>query len=1315
MAKKQKDLNQTSAFDQDVLDDCSTAFVRKQKTARKMIESAYKRNLKGILKVEMGTGSGKTTHVAASQISLLVKGGFDEENGCFSQAPGCKWVVFIVPEKDNRNDFAKALKEKLMDVDYANLSEEEADLHIVVAKSNLDNVKDAINRLEGHLPELCEAESVQALLSSQWDKMLALCGEHDSLQNPSGANYKRWNKMRLEVEREILQIEGAMRKTVAKHYATPGVIQTTQYRKAIESIWPAAKLNRLGWAVIVATPEKALARFDTILGWDEFGRSVMLLSPQVSKSSLTFLDEFDKQYKNWLSFSIGEPVKYDPFKLVSDLMDRLKGCSTALTPLFKGDESEWKKVAFASRAIDPDVEIGHIEQKARYIERKYGELVRALSELDKHYPIRLLPKTSKPLDSTSTPNARGLFSMTYPKSASGKKLIVKPEGSFATIDEEKGLESELDLYLALRNCQNLIERTASLIAIIARTWKDLHGYEDDYNCLSTAVNMIFRGQGIWNDSPDDDYSAWFALAKSKYYNLGSSGKKNDGLARDLSIYSKGVSSLQLHDSRAHATCTYLFAESIPELPEATLASIANEGLVICLSATPDPPTVASWDFEYLDDGGYVIQDKVLLALSDEILELTEKDNTESAELAPEPVPISSTGLFIGPTSKAELAHALVIGLGLSEVVSEKALSKMMDGKLIAEISEALSGDKDLASRTMSQLSRFEKMLRAVADFAIDAKEQRALAMVCLMPRYLGQRPEANSDLEIQLANSLLEAVACSVLGLAKTPETKDKDKKIPEKYVFFARAANWNDEVGAWHRRLSAGYPALLVSPYASAGSSKNLQFELPIGKRPFKYKKLERGFKGDAKESYYVDVDRIYVSMPTNCLVSKVEPGENEAAQTLEGFIQTEKLLYTGELSFEGRNKRTDALIRTRYGGRRIEAVDLRSYKVEAGRNVEQGIGRIERTYWRSPYAKIYYDADIAEKCDFSWSENKPVSLATRTFLDHISSVSPRTSEADDLCTHYENRAVQANFMFERRHKLLLSGLNRGFEVSLARFDEERLDVLTLGPAFDEEVLCKPFMKQTVVEAPYPVEGYAFAFEEDLAVKAVRFPRPEECLGDAVTYLKGNCPGLKYGTVKASTPYLEKLMRCPQVQSWFNHSDFATPSEEPKRFFLSPYALTTVYSGAVGEEAAKALLGEYLAPDYALDRGEPGEAENCADFKVLDNRGAFTGVWLDIKNYQLESLSTEHDKSPEENAKKYLRKASIGNASLLLAVNMCQPDNGGEGNVALLADENRRKVVSIPYLIDNDGNPVQKYMRYIKENIEHCAKEGGLDGQSDR
>lgn len=253
------------------------------------------------------TGSGK--NYTAEQVTAdLIAGGWDE-SGCFNKCPGRRTLVFVVPGKDNRDNYVASVRRLLADqgMDCEDAARMVFDLPR--AGENIKNWidtafdKGSIRPRDISCPFGAKDEAVHHDITHAWnsameiaDDLLGILDKKDRLGSVADRlTPGLWDKLALA--------DASLRRAVSR-----GRQSITRGFEEIPRIWPSALLNDERTPhVIACTPQKLINRIDTVTG-----AGAVFFNATVANECLFIFDEIDHAKADMLSMLAADHMKFQP-------------------------------------------------------------------------------------------------------------------------------------------------------------------------------------------------------------------------------------------------------------------------------------------------------------------------------------------------------------------------------------------------------------------------------------------------------------------------------------------------------------------------------------------------------------------------------------------------------------------------------------------------------------------------------------------------------------------------------------------------------------------------------------------------------------------------------------------------------------------------------------------------------------------------------------------------------------------------------------------------------------------------------------------
>lgn len=334
--------NPSSASDKELV-----PYLARQKAMREFFERALfvpqdqndakDQDNNGLYFLGATTGSGK--NYTAEQVTAdLIAGGWDE-SGCFNKCPGRRTLVFVVPGKDNRDNYVASVRELLAG---QGMSCDEAARMVFDLPRAGENITNWIDTAFGKgsmrprdipCPFGAKDEVVLRDIMHAWnsameiaDDLLGILDKKERL----GSVVDRltpglWDKLALA--------DASLRRAVSR-----GRQSITHGFEVIPQIWPSALLNdkRMPHA-IACTPQKLVNRIDTVTG-----AGVVFFNATVADECLFIFDEIDHAKADMLSMLAADHMKFQPDEMLRILDRHFNG--GVVDPLLLGNRDQWMAV-----------------------------------------------------------------------------------------------------------------------------------------------------------------------------------------------------------------------------------------------------------------------------------------------------------------------------------------------------------------------------------------------------------------------------------------------------------------------------------------------------------------------------------------------------------------------------------------------------------------------------------------------------------------------------------------------------------------------------------------------------------------------------------------------------------------------------------------------------------------------------------------------------------------------------------------------------------------------------------------------------------
>lgn len=1254
------------------------------------------------------TGSGK--NYTAEQVTAdLIAGGWDE-SGCFNKCPGRRTLVFVVPGKDNRDNYVASVRELLAG---QGMSCDEAARMVFDLPRAGENIlnwieatrgKGAVGVREISCPIEADDESSHRVIKRAWrntmevaDNLLHILDTKKSLGNVVDClTPSLWDKLSLA--------DASLRWAVSCELKN-----ITRGMEVIPQIWPSALLNDESMPHVIAlTPQKLVNRIDTVTG-----PGVVLFNAAAAEKCLFIFDEIDHMKADMLSTLTDDPVTFQPDEALRILDRHFNG--GVVDPLLLGNRDQWMAVyTHASTSGDHKgsnaernrVSRASVEEAAEGIAKDAENIQKALASCIKEMKLRPSFALSDEAKDEQLAGRRlfGSDDVSVGDNSVNPLCYKLNEDGTRNMITAHGANGQQTVNKAVRRARGVVRMVVGHLAICASLMDSLYygsiSYKDDL-----SRKNIIDALGIRNDQTSEK-CFWNALMMALFFK----NRKNDDIdAADDSMYAHGVDYLVMETTLDHMLTTYLTSHGIERMPEAYLASIAAKAPCVCMSATWSAPTVKNFNLDYLDEvHGVVRKDMWIGELNQEIVRQTKLFNKRAAKTydidvawVDEDKNLAGMaalaggafgGAIVSPDETYGRAMEFFGGIGVSEGLAVRLRRKVADRV----------GTSDAKSIEF-ELERLSKALVAVSAWARGVARNEQQAGAVFTTRHMGNHGDFNS-LALDLGR---EIVAELVIRNVKRPEASYEESLAEAKdMVPCFNAAEWDTGWDDTQKRLEMGQPTLMFINLSVGGFSKNLKYKVPESLCRM-VRQVDCGFESiDCRPK--MDLDFLYIESPTSRLTWGVEVDSTKfVQQALLGVIEQEELVARGEVPFT--QKRRNVRLLLSGAKQSLPVRDTLSYQVEGARIVAQAVGRLMRTSVKMPHVQVMLDRKIAGDCDFSFLHDLPMGYELEQVVGACAAVNNHMADKKQHAANkQQNLAAFRNNLAKEKHEKLawkVTSLDAR-EEDLAAFDGERDFYLHHFCLPWEDLASYPARKSTALHMPFAASGYAYAQGGACKVPHFEFPSYEgEPVEQIAARLEERCryneglEGAKVRQVSQAAARVPELLSIREVRERWSHDGVPAALQPAATAHMTPYMFQAVYLGGLGESAGRAVFEAYYDGRYSLARGDAAHAETGGDFEVLDAAGNKTGVWIDFKHYRIGTYEAYRRSGGETtDAECFKAKAQKVGAKRLLIVNVLADEAALELRQKPIDDVGM--VYSFPYMAA-DGAISLEMMEAIGRAIE--------------
>ena len=722
----------------------------------------------------------------------------------------------------------------------------------------------------------------------------------------------------------------------------------------------------------------------------------------------------------------------------------------------------------------------------------------------------------------------------------------------------------------------------------------------------------------------------------------SSGKKR--VLPDTSFYQTGLELFELKDEDSHHDSTRLQLAAVYNTPEKILKYLAETSTVIGISATAEVPTVTgNYDLDYLQE---------------ELGKSFHKTPNDVKRRIQEELSVTQQAYKDGRVRvHAEMVKDQSVNFNVASVCK----SFFHD----AEIAETCASIMEEKVADQYALQRYCSIAWAMHQFC-------SLSVRSML--YLGMAlPDASkAEMNTQVLHEVFQCVIDDVREYhAATCENLDSQESL-----VILRSSNFDEAKAALSERLSNGEKIFIMSTYQTLGAGQNLQYKVP---KDIPIVELVPNQNNGDQRHFYKDIDAMYLGDITN-LVVNVHERKLEEKGFLSLLFQIEEMYEDGEISYMEKDDAIKIGFRAFSGDNSSRDIPNSMYKKDsilmmATRQVMQAVGRMCRTYMKSPDIYIFIDEKLLDKLSAGEMEKHTLSPEMKAIVKLRKKLGKDYSlEEEKILNLAEKKASSGS--------RLISGIlfNDWSIRTVGMWKDLRDLTLRLPEAWNDECEANAYARQLYITSGKPQDRYFYSQFGDYQDAIIDFGTDKTAFRNSPRAKRKEERGqLNIQEVTEAESGLPILMKYPGMREHFLSQGYAV-KWEPKDNIMSPVLFHNIYKGALGEVAGKFILEKELGI-FLTEIEEPSNFE-LFDFKMAD------GVYVDFKNWKNNYIA---DRAKELGKVRAKLKAIGGERAYIISV----IENDKNDTSSSSIDD---RVIEIPGLIDCDGHPLYENLKMIKE-----------------
>ena len=713
--------------------------------------------------------------------------------------------------------------------------------------------------------------------------------------------------------------------------------------------------------------------------------------------------------------------------------------------------------------------------------------------------------------------------------------------------------------------------------------------------------------------------------------------KDEDIIPHVSFYQDGMEIYEFEDNDAHNDSTAVNFIKVYDTPEKLLIYLAKQSQVIGISATAEIPTVVgNYHLRYVEE--------MLGSLFHTTPQNVKERIREKAEE-------NSRAYHDGRIS-----------------IQSEIISADYEGKELGEICRMITGETEIADICANLITnqpvaryqsvRYCNVFRAMTEFWKHSTIQSMLYLGMALPKY--QHPDFDRDLMKKLMN--FAAVLCGC-----------EDGK---EHLAILTGEDFDRQKKRLTARLSSGEKLFIMSSYSTLGAGQNLQYTV---ENPLDYICLRECADLSDKRFLTKDIDAIYLGDATNLTTNTYSEQPMTETGLMEMLFQVEELYNNGELSFSDKDEMMRLAFRAYLGERESGNLlyQTNSVKMQATKYVIQAIGRMCRTFLKSPEIYIFAEKNLLDKIS-------PCEILRRVAPPEMDAIAQLCGMLAVEETDGERQLLNnAERISSNGMQNILSLLSRSWtEHSMEIWRNLRETVLRFPTASAEIRAGNSVVKELYITGGGKRNCYLYSQYSDYANVTLDFNNDEIGFRNSTRAKRmGDTGEVAVYRMNEQESGLTAALRYPGMREYFQAKGYALNFEE-QEYLLSPVLFHNIYKGALGEVCGAFILRQERG--FILQPIEDAQRFEFFDFEMGD------GVYVDFKNWKL-----SFQRNRQDQLEKISRKLDAIGGKRVYIINLF----GYKGTTP--GENHDRRIVEIPGLIDENGSVIRKNLDWIKEENE--------------
>lgn len=797
--------------------------------------------------------------------------------------------------------------------------------------------------------------------------------------------------------------------------------------------------------------------------------------------------------------------------------------------------------------------------------------------------------------------------------------------------KNRNKEKDIVLYSLLREINLFLSHFRLFTIEWARNYMDIvnnsrTGIVDAMN-LENAISSVLKRLELTNKQRDLLMGERCQMVKENH----------ELILEDRSFYQLGMEYYEFEDDDSHHDNTNLKFVKVYDTPEKIMLYLAGKATVFGVSATAEIGTVVgNYDLKYLEE------------------QLKERFH-KTPEYLKEKTRIALEERWRPYTDGKIKVHGEIISNDIQGFNAVDYCKTFIDAEFARYCANIITNMTDKEY----EIIRYCNILRAMCNFNKNKDIQSML--------YLGMAlPKKNNP-------SMDENVLLQLFKYSKLTVQQDNGS------ICFLRSDNFEQDKEILQKRLAEDEKIFVMSSYQTIGAGQNLQYKIPKGR-----KLVPLGeFNNNDKRFLYKDFDALYLGNITNMTVNTYSDEKITAHDLLKMLFQIEELYENGEMNYFEKDQMLKLAFRSYTGSEQYtlnKLYKLKSVVVQASRMVLQAVGRMCRTFVKSPDIYLFVDSSLLEKLYIGELNKRILPPEMKVIVSMCKSLGKDYLPEENLILNKAEKISSVGLWTIKRM------LAKDWTVeSMLLWKHLRTLVLQYPTASISDWENNEYLQKLYITSGEKRNQYIYSQYSDFNNVTIDFGNDKVAFRNSKrAKIRGGFDEFVIYEMSEKESGLQAILSYPGMKAHFKEKGYALEFHE-NEYLMSPVLFHNIYKGALGEVAGKFILSKELGIELT-DITEPGYFE-FFDYRLSGD------VYVDFKNWKFTYVQDR-----DEIIKDILRKLDFIGGKRVYVINIVSDKNYKSGTIV------DQRLVEIPMLIREDGTVCYENLHMIYgEDFEYA------------